>query len=45
LNTDFRINNERQDHKTGTVWGEGVNGGHEDEAIGLMGFIYIKETE
>jgi hypothetical protein len=52
LNIDFGINNERQDCKTGTVcaWGvlvgrSRINGGDEDEGIGLMSFIYIKEIE
>jgi hypothetical protein len=48
LNIDFGTNNERQDCKTGTIVGSTcervrVNGGDEDEGIGLMGFIYIKE--
>jgi hypothetical protein len=52
LNIDFGIKNERQDDKTGTVCGRGgtcgkgaMNAGDEDEAIGLMDFIYIKEIE
>jgi hypothetical protein len=50
LNIDFRINNERQDCKIGTVCGEGLPVGREvngdkDEGIGLMDFIHIKEME
>jgi hypothetical protein len=48
LNTDFGINNERQDCKIGAVSGRGVlveggriNGGDKSEGIWLMGFIYI----
>jgi hypothetical protein len=48
LNFDFRIKNEIQNCKIGTVWGvllggERVNEGDKDERIWLMGFIYIHE--
>jgi hypothetical protein len=48
LNSDFGINNERQDYKTcklrvGTVGGRRANRG--DEGTRLMGFIYIHEIE
>jgi hypothetical protein len=50
LNTDFGINNERQDCKTGTVWGVfvgrgKVNGGDEGEGTWLVDFIYIYKIE
>jgi hypothetical protein len=50
LNTDFGVNNERQDCKIGTVCGVLVRGGivsrgDEGEGRWWMGFIYIHEIE
>jgi hypothetical protein len=49
LKTDFAINNERQDCETGTVYVCGDthlwqrdDRGDEDEAVRMMGFIYIQ---
>jgi hypothetical protein len=44
LNNDFRIKNERQDYRIGTVWEywcvvEVVNRGDEGEGIWVIGFI------
>jgi hypothetical protein len=49
LNIDFEIKNERQDCKTGAVWGVLVGGklsaGDECVGIWLVDFIHIHETE
>jgi hypothetical protein len=49
LNIDFGINNERKDCKIGTLcgstYGKGMIGGDEDEGIGSISFIHIKEIE